>query len=86
MEFRHVVYSSHKLNLEVDRMFTCNLVLFRIIEEVLTTMIDCRCKLKSWVMLRDLRNLISIVHNATRWSGKHLILEGYVKIKERNCY
>jgi len=79
----HIGCTSHKLNLEVKTMVEENVSLKTTIDEVHQTMLDCRQKLKTRAMLRNITDLSPIIHNATRWSGKYLMFRRYDRIREK---
>ena len=46
-------------------------------------MAQCKKKLKNAALLRNLVNLVPVLHNKTRWSGKLYMMEQFLKIHDK---
>lgn len=74
--------SNHKLNLDVNDMVRNSRDLSATIDNVHNIMKHVKSRLKNSAKLRNLTNLRPVIHNETRWSGKHAMLKRFCEIKE----
>ena len=81
MEIPHVGCLNHKLHLDINDMIDRDYRLLQTIKSIQTTMSDCKSKLKSRALLRNLTDLAPITHNTTRWSGKYDMLKRFNQIR-----
>jgi hypothetical protein len=78
----HVGCNNHKLNLDVELMVANTIQLKNVIENVHAVMLSAKRKLKNAALLRNLTNLKPVIHNKTRWSGKHFMLTRFLRIRD----
>ena len=78
----HVSCKNHMLNLEVNKMVKQTRDLEQTLNTIHDTMAQCKKKLKNAALLRNLVNLVPVLHNKTRWSGKLYMMERFLKIRD----
>lgn len=61
-------------------MVSRHTALHRSLEKVHDTMSDCKRRITNRSMLRNLTDLSPVIANATRWSGKYLMLQRFVDL------
>ena len=81
MNVPHVGCLSHKLALQVKKMFAEDALLRVILESFQQTMTACRMKLKCRASLRNMTDLATMVPCKTRWSGQYLMLQRFNRIR-----
>eukprot|EP00171_Calliarthron_tuberculosum_P002072 IDg2072t1 len=74
--------SNHKLNLDVNDMVRSSRDLSATIERVHSIMKHVKSSLRNSAMLRNLTDLRPVIHNETRWSGKHSMLKRFQEIQD----
>ena len=78
----HVGCCNHKMNLELSLMVKEDKILSDTIESVHKTMIQWKRSIIESAMLRNLANLSPVLGNPKRWSGKYLMLDRYLRIRD----
>ena len=78
----HVACKNHLLNLEVNEMVKQHRDLEGTLNTIHETMSQCKKKLKNAALLRNLVNLVPVLHNKTRWSGKLYMMERFLRIRD----
>ena len=78
----HVSCKNHMLNLEVNKMVRQTRDLEQTLNSIHDTMGQCKKRLKNAALLRNLVNLVPVLHNKTRWSGKLYMMERFLKIRD----
>ncbi len=79
-----VRFCSHKLNLEVNSMFSKDVTLKDTLSSVSATMKSAR-HLKNAAILRNLTDLKAVLANETRWSGKYSMIQRFIRIYDQLC-
>ena len=83
LKIPHVACKNHILNLEVNEMVKQTRELeVTLSSSIHETMSQCRKKLKNAALLRNLVNLVPVLHNKTRWSGKLYMLQRFLRIRD----
>ena len=82
LKIPHVACKNHILNLEVNEMVKNSRDLEGTINTIHETMSQCKKKLKNAALLRNLVNLVPVLHNKTRWSGKLYMMERFLRIRD----
>ncbi len=78
----HVGCCNHKLNLDVELMVANSDDLKNCVSSVHNTMASAKMKLKNAALLRNLTELKPVLENKTRWSGKFLMFERFIKLRD----
>ena len=74
--------ASHKLNLEINYMVRNTSPLNIVILAVHDVIKYVKTRLRSAATVRNLTDLRPVMHNETRWTGKHHMLKRFIEIKE----
>ena len=83
LKIPHVACKNHILNFEVNEMVNQTQELEVMLSSIHETMSQCKKKLKNAALLRNLVNLVPVLHNKTRWSGKLYMLQWFLCIRDK---
>ena len=78
----HVGCNNHKFNLDIDEWARADNALSTTLDSIGDTMKSAKNSLKNAALLSNLTKLKPVLYNKTRWSGKHDMLQRFIRIRQ----